>query len=181
MSGAGKTATSHPNLTIRRRLPDGTWNGLLCSTLMLSRQLEAEMDQALAVVPLSARGLVTLLEVEKEPNPTQAHLSQRLALGPGTTSEMLRRLERRGLVRRNPARRGGRRPQTPGTLQAVTLTEAGRAALTEAVGIAANVEDDWARRLGGTGESTLPGLRAYGLRRWLALSLAALRLRASAR
>lgn len=136
------------------------------------------MDRALAVVPLSARGFVTLLEVEKEPIPTQAHLARCLRLRPGTTSDLLRRLEQGGLVRRDPARRGGRRPQPPGPREAVTLTEAGQAALAKAVGIAAKVEDEWARRLGRPGDRTIPGLRAYGLKRWLTESAAALRRRA---
>jgi DNA-binding MarR family transcriptional regulator len=132
------------------------------------------MDQALAVVPLSARGFVTLLEIEHRPIPTQAHLARRLGLGRGTTSDLLRRLERAGMVRRDPARRGGRRPLPPGRQEAATLTETGRAALAEAVRIAGQIEDDWARRLGGSGESAMPGLRAYGLRRWLTESAAAL-------
>ena len=132
------------------------------------------MDRALAVVPLSARGFVTLLEIAKEPIPTQAHLAGRLGLGPGTTSDLLRRLERGGLVRRDPARRGGRRPQAAGPRQAVALTEAGRAALGEAVSIAAKMEDDWTRRLNRGEQTPVPGMRAHGLRRWLLESLAAL-------
>ena len=133
------------------------------------------MDRALAIVPLSARGFVTLLEIDGQAIPTQAHLARRLGLGPGATSDMLRRLERAGLVRRDPSRRGGRQPHPPGPHQAVALTEAGHAVLAESVGIAAKVEDEWARRLDGPGENTMPGLRAYGLRRWLVHCLAALR------
>ena len=57
---------------------------------------------------------------------------------------------------------------------AVVLTGSGEAVLAAAERIASRVEDDWARRLNRGEQTPVPGMRAYGLRRWLLESLAAL-------
>jgi hypothetical protein len=73
-------------------------------------------------------------------------------------------------ARTSRGQQGGRgRPLDPrraGSHEAVTVTEAGRAALADAATIAAKVEDDW--------EARLAGYRAPGLRRWLVESQTAL-------
>lgn len=168
-------ASSHTKSRSTLHRPDGAWGGLLVASLALSRRLEAEMDHALAIVSLTARGFVALLLIAGDPVPTQADLAHRLALEPSTTSELLGRLARRKLVRRDPARRGGRRCPPRHTGPAVVLTRTGEAVLAEAARIATTVEEDWARRLAIGAGSPFTGMRAYGLRRWLTESTAALR------
>jgi len=152
----------------------GGRHGLLPAALALSRTLEREMDQALAFAPLSAAGFVVLLAIAREAPPTQEALARGLALRAGSMSDQLRRLERGGLVRRNPARRGGAHPGPAAGLAAATLTDRGVTVLAAAEAIAARVERDWARRLAAAGDSPWPVARALGLRRWLAESRAAL-------
>ena len=152
----------------------GGWHGLLPAALALSRTLEREMDQALAFTRLSAAGFVILLAIARDAPPSQEALARGLALGPASVSEHLRRLERNGLVRRNPARRGGAHRRSAVGLRAATLTDLGQSVLAEAEGIAARVERAWARRLAATGDSPWPVARALGLRRWLTESRAAI-------
>jgi polysaccharide biosynthesis/export protein len=159
-----------------RRVGD-TWNGLLPPALALARVLEVEMDRALAMVPLSARGLVTLLEIARAPAATQRHLAHRLALTPSATSELLARLARHGLIVRAARRRGGVRgakdaPDPGATV--VSLTARGHHRLARAEAVASRLEDDWADRLGAGDPKGTRALRANGLARRLRESLAAL-------
>jgi DNA-binding MarR family transcriptional regulator len=137
--------------------PGGGWNGLLFVALAFARELEAEMDRALSVVPLTARGFVVLYEIAREDAPSQRALAARLGLGTSTVSELLRRLARRGLVRLTPV--------------PAVLTEAGQMRLRAAEQIAARLEREWARRL---------GLRRQALRHWLVACRAALQRRRGA-
>lgn len=166
--------SSHTKSDRSARRRYGGWHGLLPAALALSRTLEREMDKALAFTRLSAAGFVILLAIAREAPPTQETLARGLALGRGSVSEQLRRLERSGLVRRNPARRGGAHPGHAPVLPVATLTDLGAAVLAEAEGIAARVEREWARRLAAAGDSPWPVARALGLRRWLTESRAAL-------
>ena len=152
----------------------GGWHGLLPAALTLSRTLESEMDQALAFTRLSAASFVVLLNIARESPPSQEALARGLALTPGSLSDQLLRLERSGLVRRNPARRGGGHPGSAARLPTATLTDRGVAVLAEAEAIAARVERGWARRLADSADSPWPVARALGLRRWLTESRAAL-------
>jgi len=139
------------------------------------------MDGALARVRLSAAGFVMLLEIHREPPPTQEVLAARLSLGAGTVSEQLQRLAGSGLVRRNRARRGGAHAGLPpgGGAHAVppapvaTLTARGVGVLSRAEEIAVRVERAWARRLAGREDPRSKG-PIVGLRRWLTNSRAAL-------
>jgi DNA-binding MarR family transcriptional regulator len=151
-----------------------TWNGLLPPVTALARLLEIEMDRALAIVPLSARGFVTLLEITQAPAPTQRQLARRLALTPSATSELLARLASHGLVFRAPRRRGGLRGTPHARASVVTLTARGRERLARAVAIASRLEDEWAGRLGAGDPKGTRALRANGLARRLRESLAAL-------
>jgi DNA-binding MarR family transcriptional regulator len=166
-------ASSHTNSTTSIPEPEGSWNGLLHLTIALSHHLETEMDRALAIVPLSARGLVVLQVIASQPTLCQQDLALRVGLMPSTMSEMLGRLERQGMVRRDPARRGGHRTQPPRARRAATLTVAGGAALARAEGIATRLEERWAERLAVAAGSPFGWMRAHGLRRWLSQSLAA--------
>ena len=152
--------SSHTKFVRTRRLPDGSWNGILCAAAALWHQLEAEMDRALAIVPLTARGFATLAEIAREPPSCQGTLAAHLGLQPSTTSELLKRLERRGLLRRRP--------------KPIVLTDRGAAALAVAERIATRVEDAWAHRFAQAGGSQLGDARLQGLRRWLNESRAAL-------
>ncbi len=152
--------SSHTKFVRTRRLPDGSWNGILCAAAALWHLLEAEMDRALAIVPLTGRGFAALAEIAREPPRTQGILAARLGLEPSTTSELLARLERRGLLSRRP--------------KPIVLTDAGAAALAAAERIATKVEDAWARRLAQAAGSQLGDARHQGLRRWLTESCAAL-------
>jgi len=171
------------------------WHGLLPAALALSRTLEREMDRALGFVPLSACGFVVLLAIATEVPPTQEALARRLSLGAGAMSEQLRRLERSGLLRRNPARWGAHSGSGAGAhsgsgagvhsgsdagLPAATLTERGAAVLAKAEEIAVRVERSWARRLAAGGDDPRSVARALGLRRWLTESRAALAIGESA-
>ena len=92
--------SSHTNLL--RQLPgaDGVPNALLGPVLALAHRLETEMDRALAIVGLTARGFGALTAIAREGPASQRLLALRLGLESSTTSELLQRLERRGLVRR---------------------------------------------------------------------------------
>lgn len=168
-TGAG--VSSHTNLPPRYRGPDGAWKGLLCSALALAHTLEGEMDRALEIAGLSARGFVALLEIAREETPSQESLARRLGVGRGAASELLKRLRRQGLVAATAARaaraagpgaRGGRPPK------AVTLTPAGRALLEGTARIATRVEAAWAARLAVEDRRGEPRIgRAHGLERWL--------------
>ena len=118
------------------------------------------MDRTLAIVPLTARGFAALAEIAREPPRTQGILAARLGLEPSTTSELLARLERRGLLNRGP--------------KPIVLTDRGAAALAAAERIGTRVEDAWARRLAQAAGSLLGDARHQGLRRWLTESRAAL-------
>ncbi len=155
------------------------WHGLLPAALALSRALEREMDRALSVVPLSACGFVVLLTIEREAPLTQGTLARTLSVGAATLSEQLRRLERSGLLRRNPARRGGAprggaHSASGADQPEATLTDRGAAVLSAAEEIAVRVERAWARRLAAAGNDPQSVGRAVGLRRWLTESRAAL-------
>jgi len=182
MTGREAPPSSHTKSGRSAARPYTGWHGLLPAALALSHALEREMDQALAIVPLSAAGFVVLLAIDREAPPTQEALARRLSLGAGTLSEQLRRLERSGLVRRNPARRGGSHPggahpdgAHPARGEpAAALTARGAIALAEAEDIAVRVERAWARRLSrAAGDPDSRG-RACGLRRWLTESRAAI-------
>jgi DNA-binding transcriptional ArsR family regulator len=172
-----------------QRLPFHGWKGLLGAALALSHALEAEMDHALAVVRLSARGFVALGEIAAEPPCSQGALATRLGLEASTTSELLKRLERRGLIEKEragkpgpsrPGRSGrgragtqlGRAPGRPAT--PVAITAEGRVVLAKAERIAVEVEDDWAKRIAVAAGSPYGFVRASGLRRWLCESWVAL-------
>jgi len=159
-----RRTSSHTNSALWRRHDDGSWNGLLFAALGRSHQLEAETDRALAVVPLSARGFVALFEIARLPPATQRDLAARLGLRPSATSELLKRLRRRGLVR-PAARRCRPRPlaQADAGRAAVALTEAGRTRLDRAVGIIAQLEDAWSARLDRLPNTSVRRLRASAL------------------
>ena len=132
------------------------------------------MDRRLAIVGLSARAFLVMREIAREPVHSQAALAARLALEPGTISELLRRLERRALVRRGAGRSGGlsREPRGPGRPALVpVLTESGARVLADAMRAAARLEREWAERLASARHSPWPLARAMGLRRWLVESL----------
>jgi DNA-binding MarR family transcriptional regulator len=150
------------------------WNGLLPPALALGRVLEIEMDRALAIVPLSARGFVTLFEIARAPAPSQRDLADRLALTPSATSELLARLARHGLVARAARHRGGARGTLAARQTVVTLTARGRERLARAEAVASRLEDQWADRLGAGDPQGTRALRANGLARRLRESLAAL-------
>ena len=182
MTGREAPPSSHTKSGRSAARPYTGWHGLLPAALALSHALEREMDRALAIVPLSAAGFVVLLAISREAPPTQEALARRLSLGAGTLSEQLRRLERSGLVRRNPARRGGSHPggahpdgAHPARGEpAAALTARGAIALAEAEDIAVRVERAWARRLSrAAGDPDSRG-RACGLRRWLTEGRAAI-------
>jgi len=158
MAGPEASSSSHTKSVRSAARRYTGWHGVLTATLALSHALEREMDRALAIVPLSAAGFVVLLAIERDAPPTQEALARRLSLGAGTVSEQLRRLERSGLVRRNPAR----------------LTERGAIVLAEAEVIAVRVECAWARRLAAAHGDPHSRGPACGLRRWLSESLAAI-------
>jgi DNA-binding MarR family transcriptional regulator len=172
------TTTSHTKELDAQRPTPGGHQGLLRAAVALSHALETEMDRALEVVGLSARGFVALLEIDREPPLSQRTLSARLGLGEGTTSELLRRLERRGLIQRRTTATGGaddshrRRRGRPA--RTVVLKAAGRATLAKAKRIALMTEADWARRLALASNSPFAGVRAQGLQRWLRESLQSL-------
>jgi DNA-binding transcriptional ArsR family regulator len=174
MTSKTQRPSSHTKSNGSARPSYGGWHGLLPAALALSRTLEREMDQALAFTRLSAAGFVVLLAIARDAPPSQEALARGLALGPASVSEQLRRLEQSGLVRRNPARRGGAHPASVAGLRAATLTDLGEAVLVEAEAIAARVERAWARRLAAAGDSPWPVARALGLRRWLTESRAAI-------
>jgi DNA-binding MarR family transcriptional regulator len=125
------------------------------------------MDRELAIVRLSAAGFVVLLAIDRDAPPTQEALARGLSLGDGTVSDQLRRLERNGLVLRNPARRGGSHSGRGAAPPVAALTDRGVKVLAEAEEIAANVEREWARRLATAGDDPGSIGRALGLRRWL--------------
>jgi DNA-binding MarR family transcriptional regulator len=148
--------------------------------MALAHHLEGEMDGALAIVALSARGFAAMLEIAREEVTSQESLARRLGRGRSATSELLMRLRRQGLVapapsnarRRNAATTGGR-PPTP-----VALTPAGQAVLEKAARIGMKLEHVWALRLSADHpEWPFPTARAVGLRRQLKESAAALRKR----
>ena len=120
--------------------------GLLASSLALSRLLETEMDRALAIVPLTASGLVVLLEIAQRPPATQRELAARLHESPGSISETLARLEAWGMIRRPPAPPKGGSKGGPRGLTAV-LTRRGTEAMANGVDAATRVELEWAQRL----------------------------------
>jgi DNA-binding MarR family transcriptional regulator len=131
--------------------------------MAFSREVEGEMDRALAIVPLSARGFAALYEIATGPEPksgdtalSQRALAARLGLRSSTVSELLGRLRRRGLVR------------------GMAVSEAGLAVLAHAERVARRLEDDWSRRLDAAAATPVRGLRVQGLRRWLAESRVAL-------
>ncbi len=141
-----------------------------------------EQHAARTLAPHAARAPEPRLAPRQEPpaGRTQRDVARALALSAGATNDLLGRLERRRLVRREgrttalatePARApaGGpaRRPGRPQVRFA--LTPRGEATLARAAAFARKVEDDWARRLEAAGGSS------YGLRRWLEDSLAGLR------
>jgi DNA-binding MarR family transcriptional regulator len=166
--------SSHTNLPPRYRGPDGDWKGLLCASLALAHLLEGEMDRALGIAGLSARGFVALLEIVREETPSQESLARRLGVGRAATSELLKRLRRQGLVAATAAKAASAaRPTRPGPRggrppRAVTLTPAGRALLEEAARIATRLEAEWAARLAVADPRGIPGIgRAYGLKRWV--------------
>jgi DNA-binding MarR family transcriptional regulator len=153
------TPSSHTNA--RRAVPieaPGSRSVLRLATA-LAHALETETDRALAITGLTATGFAALDEIHSAAPSTQRDLARRLGLRPSTTSELLRRLARRGFVTRTG------RP---------ALTPTGAAALDRAHHILARLESRWVRRMGEARPGGFPSMRFQALRRWLGEGLAAL-------
>ena len=152
---------SHTNPFPGVNLLHAVANGVLPAAVALAHLLETEMDRALQIEGLTARGFLALLEIHREGPATQRDLARRLRLVPSATCEMLARLERRRLVTRRGAPR---------------LTPAGAETLARAAALVGRLEREWERRLrsarGPYSGSILPA--TYGLRRLLREGLAAL-------
>ena len=153
------TPSSHTNA--RRAVPieaPGSRSVLRLATA-LAHALETETDRALVITGLTATGFAALDEIHSAAPSTQRDLARRLGLRPSTTSELLRRLARRGFVTRTG------RP---------ALTPTGAAALDRAHHILARLESRWVRRMGEARPGGFPSMRFQALRRWLGEGLAAL-------
>jgi DNA-binding MarR family transcriptional regulator len=154
-----RTPSSHTNA--RSRVPPlaPATHSILRLATALAHALERETDRALALTGLTATGFAALDEIRSAAPSTQRDLARRLGLRPSTTSELLRRLARRGWVTRtaHPA-----------------LTPAGAAALERADRIVARLESRWARRMAEARPAGFPSMRFQALRRWLGEGLAAL-------
>ena len=154
-----RTPSSHTNARSRVPVEAPGSRSVLRLATALAHALETETDRALAITGLTATGFAALDEIHSAPPYTQRDLARRLGLRPSTTSELLRRLARRGFVTRTG------RP---------ALTPTGAAALDRAHHILARLESRWVRRMGEARPGGFPSMRFQALRRWLGEGLAAL-------
>lgn len=97
--------------------------------------LTQRMDRRLADLGLSATGFGVLFQLRHDPEVSSAELARRVMLTPQSIGPLLARLERDGLVDREPT-------GPPGARIITHITEPGRQRLVEAMALAQAVEDD---------------------------------------
>lgn len=95
------------------------------------------------------------LEREDSSGPTQAELANHAGIDPMMTSQVLRKLEQRGLLERQPSPADSR-------AQMVRLAASGRSALTGALSDVEAADARYFAALGDAREGFLSGLRTLG-------------------
>jgi DNA-binding MarR family transcriptional regulator len=100
----------------------------------LDRALRRHLDEGIAEHGLTALQYTTLSVLRARSGLSNAQLARRSFMTPQSMSEVLTRLEQKGLVRRDPDPDHGR-------ILRVELTEAGREALTVCDGVVAEIEE----------------------------------------
>jgi DNA-binding MarR family transcriptional regulator len=100
----------------------------------LDRALRRRFDERLAPHGLTTLQYTTLSILRARSGLSNARLARRSFMSPQSMSEVLARLDQKGLIRREPDPQHGR-------VVRVTLTEAGKRALEVADGIAGEIEE----------------------------------------
>lgn len=97
--------------------------------------LEQRMDRLLSGLGVSATGFGVLLQLSNDPGVSSAELARRVIVTPQSIGPLLARLEREGLVDREPTGR-------PGTAIIRRITDTGRQRLAAATMLVQALDDD---------------------------------------
>lgn len=117
------------------RRPGGAPPYVAYALVRVAHLLEQRMDRQLAAMELSATGFGVLFQLRNDPGVSSAELARRVIVTPQSIGPLLARLERDGLVDREPA-------GAPGTAIIRRLTAAGRERLEQAAEVVQALEDD---------------------------------------
>jgi DNA-binding MarR family transcriptional regulator len=107
----------------------------------LDRALRRHLDEGIAQHGLTTLQYTTLSVLRARSGLSNAQLARRSLMTPQSMSEVLARLEQKGLIRRDPDPAHGR-------VIRVELTEAGREALTACDGVVDEIEETMLGQLG---------------------------------
>lgn len=125
------------------RRPSGAPPYTSYALVRVAHLLEQRMDRLLADLRLSATGFGVLFQLSNDPNVSSAELARRVIVTPQSIGPLLQKLERDGLVDREPAGR-------PGTAIVRRITDAGRQRLADATALVQALDDDVVDGLGPT-------------------------------
>lgn len=123
------------------RRPGGAPPYTSYALVRVAHLLEQRMDRLLSGLGLSATGFGVLFQLRSDPGVSSAELARRVIVTPQSIGPLLARLERDGLVDREPA-------GPPGTAIIRRITGIGRERLAEAGTLVQQLEDDLVAGLG---------------------------------
>jgi DNA-binding MarR family transcriptional regulator len=146
-----------PNATAPPPAPTRPEDFLGWRVSVAGRLVRAAVDASLAETGVGAQGLGVLLRLAEHDGPTQADLARSLRVEPPTLCRLLDRMERDGLVRRDP---------DPGDRRAtrVRVTDAGETARRRATAACRAAEDAFFAGLDRDERATLADLLGRALR-----------------
>lgn len=123
------------------RRPGGAPPYTSYALVRVAHLLEQRMDRLLSGLGLSATGFGVLFQLSHDPGVSSAELARRVIVTPQSIGPLLTRLERDGLVDREPA-------SLPGTAIIRRITDTGRQRLADANKLVQELEDEMVAGLG---------------------------------
>lgn len=115
--------------------PDGAPPYVSYAVVRVAHLLSQRMDRLLGDLELSATGYGVLFQLQHDPGVSSAELARRVIVTPQSIGPLLARLQRDGLVDRQPS-------GVPGTAIITRITDEGRRRLVAATALVQGLEDD---------------------------------------